>query len=94
MTDLYDRARAEAERLFPHRPNDLSYPAEALVEYQRAGYVTGYVNAVNLVGADPSDAEVEAAARVIAGGLPYGPRIEGRARAALLAARDVRRAGL
>ena len=96
-----EAARAEAERQYPALNPDaeeLTYPRSALREHKRSAHVAGWEAArAHLAAHEPTDAEVEAAAKVLwddGGVLPWDEECESYttlARAALYAARAARR---
>lgn len=105
MPDLETRARAEALREHPvpdEASRGIEYPIAALREYRRTSFVMGALWAARL---EPSDAEVEAAARAIAqtvhtlalSGIEDGTRESALtdyiARTALTAARQAQKEG-
>ena len=68
--DFTKAARAEAERRYPALNPDaeeLTYPRSALREHKRSAHVAGWEAArTHLAAQEPTDAEVEAAARELA----------------------------
>jgi hypothetical protein len=100
MSGLAARARAEAERHWPALRDDderPTYPRAALREHKRGGYMAGYIAGATL---DPTEAEVDAAARAFATAVgtdfdkapPAGRHYcRDTALAVLLAAHEVRR---